>query len=311
MRKKRPTSSAPDKAGRPEPTQQGLPLDYSESGLPVKLGPEPLIKRLKYPLWTENKARLIEHYLYYFVLITRHGTYIDGFAGPQRPENPDMWAAKLVLETKPAWLRHFHLYDNDPRQFEHLALLKDTQVLENKRKINIYCGDFNALVHDLLSADSIGPREATFCLLDQRTFECHWNTVKTLAKHKGGSDHKIEIFYFFGIGWFRRAIAALKNDDALKSWWGRDDWEDLRTMRPQSILDELVSRFRAELGYASVKSWPIFEYKDSKAIMYYMIHATDHRIAPGLMSRAYARAVGPRETPEQFLLEFQQQTPCP
>ena len=54
-------------------------------------------RRLKYPLWTENKARLIERYLYYFVLITKHGTYIDGFAGPQKKEPPFTWAAKFVL----------------------------------------------------------------------------------------------------------------------------------------------------------------------------------------------------------------------
>src|ERR1700730_5630268 len=50
------------------------------------------------PLWTENKARLIERYLYYFVLITKHRTYIDGFAGPQH--SPENWAARLVLETE-------------------------------------------------------------------------------------------------------------------------------------------------------------------------------------------------------------------
>ena len=58
---------------------------------------------LKYPLWTEHKAKLIARYLYYFVMITKHGTYIDGFAGPQNDE-PDMWAAKLVIESQPRWL---------------------------------------------------------------------------------------------------------------------------------------------------------------------------------------------------------------
>src|SRR5262245_31179325 len=61
------------------------------------------------PVWTENKARLIERYLYYFVLVTKHGTYIDGFAGPQYANQPEMWAAKLALESEPRWLRHFFL----------------------------------------------------------------------------------------------------------------------------------------------------------------------------------------------------------
>lgn len=38
--------------------------------------------------------------------------------------------------------------------------------------------------------------------------------------------------------------------------------------------------------------------------MYYMIHATDHPEAPRLMSRAYQRAVQPKEPAEQLSLEF-------
>jgi hypothetical protein len=62
------------------------------------------LRPLRNPIWTENKVRLIERYLYYFVLITKHGTYIDGFAGPQYEDRPDAWAARLVLEIEPKWL---------------------------------------------------------------------------------------------------------------------------------------------------------------------------------------------------------------
>src|SRR2546423_128709 len=88
---------------------------------------EPKVKRLKTFLSTEHKAKLIERYLYYFVLITKHGTYIDGFAGPQQPSQPDTWAAKLVLENEPRRLRHFHLFDINPRKCEHLERLKAAQ----------------------------------------------------------------------------------------------------------------------------------------------------------------------------------------
>src|SRR5580704_11966978 len=63
------------------------------------------------PVWTDNKARFIMRYLRYFVYITKHGTYIDGFAGPQQEKETDAWAAKLVLESEPRRLRHFHLCD--------------------------------------------------------------------------------------------------------------------------------------------------------------------------------------------------------
>jgi hypothetical protein len=36
-----------------------------------------LLRNLRHPIWSEHKARLIEKYLYFFVMVTKHGTYID------------------------------------------------------------------------------------------------------------------------------------------------------------------------------------------------------------------------------------------
>ena len=38
------------------------------------------------PLWTADKSRLIDEYIHHFLLITKHGVYLDLFAGPQRPD---------------------------------------------------------------------------------------------------------------------------------------------------------------------------------------------------------------------------------
>lgn len=65
----------------------------------------------------------------------------------------------------------------------------------------------------------------------------------------------------------------------------------------------ISERFQKELGYKFVAPWPIFERKGGGRVMYYMIHATDHEEAPKL-NRAYCRAVDPKETPEQFLIDF-------
>ena len=79
-------------------------------------------------MWTAHKAHFIERYLYYFVLVTKHGTYIDGFAGPQQPDDADMWTAKRVLESEPrCWLRHFYLFDLLPTQVARLQDLKQAQ----------------------------------------------------------------------------------------------------------------------------------------------------------------------------------------
>ena len=117
--------------------------------VPPSAPPEPLARLGATSLWTEHKAQLIERYLYYFVLITKHGTYIDGFAGPQQPDHPQAWSAKLVLESQPRWMRHFHLFDVDHDQVERLRALKviqpprDREKREPRREIEIYEGDFN------------------------------------------------------------------------------------------------------------------------------------------------------------------------
>ncbi|MCK6545641.1 MAG: three-Cys-motif partner protein TcmP [Thermoanaerobaculia bacterium] len=276
--------------------------------MPSPKAREPFIKPIRYPIWTENKARLIERYLYYFVLITKHGTYIDCFAGPQESDKPDMWAAKLVLESKPRWLRHFHLFELDPASVKQLEDLRTIQPARNKKKepkreIKIYPGDCNREIDKLLASKPIRPQEATFCLLDQRTFECEWATVAKLAKHKREGS-KIELFYFYPEGWLARSLSALKDTSTLEAWWGRPDWQDFKALKSGKKIEAFMARFKDELGYWSVKNWPIYAREDGGRIMYHMIHATDHPAAPGLMARAYEKAVLPREPQTQLELEF-------
>jgi len=244
-------------------------------------------------------------YLRYFVYITKHGTYIDGFAGPQVGRDTDSWAAKLVLESEPKRIRHFHLCDASAGQIKHLEALKSSQSSTDSkgRKVNrditIYSGDFNKQVDDILNAGTISETEATFCLLDQRTFECEWATVEKLARYKK-SGMKIELFYFLANSWLNRALSAQKDTERLARWWGRDDWPKLREMSRDARRDTLIKRIEDELGYKYVFPWQIFKRKTGGLVMYYMIHATDHPQAPGEMSRAYRNTVLPLEPVEQL-----------
>lgn len=304
-----PPSQSRTSPDEPEYAQFRLPLPARESFLSFR--PQPALKRPQHPVWTENKAKLIERYLYYFVLVTHHGTYIDGFAGPQQVDKPGTWAAKLVVESEPRWLRHFYLYDVEEIKVNLLNRLRDAQpvVDADGRKLNreifVVRGDFNALVGGLLNSGRITPKEATFCLLDQQTFECHWSTVRALSDYKRGGENKVELFYFLAYGWIRRALAVVKNVKILSDWWGRDDWAQLQSMGADAVRDSFVLRIHDELGYTSVVPWPIYERQDRGKVMYYMIHATDHPDAPYLMSRAYEKAVYPKETPEQLGFTYQ------
>jgi three-Cys-motif partner protein len=266
---------------------------------------EPELKPLERPIWTEHKARLIERYLRFFVFVTKHGTYIDGFAGPQG--EPEAWAAKLVLESEPRWLRHFYLFEVAARKVGQLRALRKglapRKRKEPQRTVGIYRGDFNERVGRLLRSGRIAEREATFCLLDQHTFECRWKTVEALARYKAG--RKIELFYFLATGWLDRAFENQRDLRAISEWWGRDDWSLLRKMNRQDRVDAFVERFRGDLGYASVKPYPIWSREHGTGrVMYYMIHATDHPEAPALMHRAYQKAVEPIESDRQLELEL-------
>jgi three-Cys-motif partner protein len=254
---------------------------------------EPSLKQIERPVCTSNKAQLIMRYLKYFVYITHHGTYIDGFAGPQEERICDTWAAKLVIESEPRWMRHFHLCDANRSQVKLLRQMKASQTpCQYPRNIEIYQGNFNLKIDKILKSGDITDKEATFCLLDQRTFECEWSTVEKLSAFKTAGT-KIELFYFLANSWQERAFAAQKKEIVPAAWWGRDDWKDVRDMTRDDRRAAFVDRFKRDLGYRSVKAWPIFGSLTGGALMYYMIHATDHPEAPKLMSRAYHATVSP------------------
>ena len=257
-------------------------------------------KSLRRPLWTQNKARLIQEYLRLFVMITKHGTYVDGFAAPQESSHEDMWAAKLVLEMEPSWLRDFWLCDISNSGIERLKKLQAKHG-SNKKRIRVMEGDFNETVHKILMSRKITEKTATFALLDQRTFECHWDTVRALSEYK--SSHKIELFYFFPTGWVDRSIASARTPqklDEIERWWGRDDWRDLRKIGGTERAVLVAKRFENELNYGRALPFAIHDQVRGGRAMYHMVHATDHPEAPQLMIRAYRKVSGrtERETGE-------------
>ena len=275
---------------------------------PAELKPDDKEFRERNPIWTECKAKLIERYLYFFVQITHSGTYMDAFAGPQEDEKHEMWSAKLVIESAPRWLRNLFLFELNKSQLKHLECMvnsqppRDKQKKEAERKIKIYPGDFNKKIVEMLAEYPIRDNEATFCLLDQRTFECDWASVKTIATHKKGGN-KIELFYFFPEGWINRAIAALKKDkeEKLEKWWGNSNWTELLNIQGAVRAQYVCNRFKSEFKYKHVYAFSIYEKKDMGGkIMYYMIHASDHDEARVLMNRAYGKALDIKETAEQL-----------
>ena len=253
---------------------------------------EKAFNSLKCPLWTRNKARLIQEYVRLFTYVTKHGAYIDGFAAPQRRSHSDLCSARLVLEAEPKRIRDFWLCDIDPGG---VALLTDMKAAnETKgRQIHIVPGDFNANIDGILASGRIKEKMATFALLDQRTFECEWSTVRKIATHK--TNMKIEIFYFLATGWMERAMAATRTPEGIavaERWWGGPDWRHLRSLHGLERAFLFAKRFSEELGYRYVHPYPIHDAHHGGRTMYHMIHATDHPEASPLMLRAYRKTSG-------------------
>lgn len=290
--------TADDKADETKPLFDNLPESRRAKSK---------IIRVEAPVWTESKARLIAEYMRLFTYVTYHGAYIDGFAGPQSRDHTEAdaascaCAAKLVLENRPLLLRNFWLCDADRDAVAALEEIKRNGPEMKGRAVEVMHGDFNKLIDKILDSGVITDTMATFALLDQRTFECHWATIEKLARHKQNG-RKIELFYFLGTGWLDRAFGGTKHTDKITRWWGGDDWLFLRDLDGPARADAFADRFSNELSYEHVASWPIRK-RGSKggAVMYHMIHCSDHERAPKLMEDAYRIAARPDE-PEQISL---------
>ena len=258
------------------------------------------------PIWSESKARLIERYLHFFTFVTKHGTYFDAFAGPQRMGCDEMWSAKLVLESRPRRLRNFHLFEINPASIEALRALRcaqpPTEANESKRHISIHPGDCNERMPEFLASHPVKNTEAAFCLFDQRTFECDWATVEAVARHKKGGN-KIELFYFLANGWIERAKAGKSDQDqALGKWWGGPSWREFFKLPRAERGRHFRKRFIDELGYGYATPYPIYEKADGGKTMYWMIHATDYSKAPELMHRAYKQVLNITEVAHEVPL---------
>ena len=253
---------------------------------------KPKLDKTGVPLWTTEKASLIDEYIHRFLLVTKHGVYFDLFAGPQRADNTESWSVRRVLERRtdgnPS-IRHYAVCDQDPAQVERLR-----QLGSRHNSFRVYAGDVNEQIHTMLSEAPIGPKTACFCLIDQRTFECHWTTVEAVARHKH-EGYKIELFYFLAQGWLDRARSTSR-PEKLRTWWGNTDYEEFLQHRSYDRADALCRRFRDELGYNYSIPFAIHEKGEGSRTMYYMIHASDHPRAGSLMSEAYQEVGSNRMT---------------
>lgn len=103
-----------------EGQEEIFPVAEFDTGKPVTFPP------LRRPLWTERKAALVARYLHYFVFVTKHGTYVDAFAGRQSERAQEGWTVEEVLKNEPARLCTFYLFEKSDRSAQELERLPET-----------------------------------------------------------------------------------------------------------------------------------------------------------------------------------------
>lgn len=283
-------------AKRKPSTTEKLPALFSLEEFASAKPPSPAA--IEGNVWTRHKAQLIARYLYSFLSVTKNGIYIDAFAGPQTVEDrQDSWAALQLLEKKSIFLNRAYLFEQDQSKIDFLDELQ-TKYCQGwtrlwKRQVMVFPGDCNREIPECLKKHPIKSNKAAFALLDQRTHECTWELVKTLATHKTGGT-KIELFYFLAQGWMDRSIKSSTTSEKLgeiAAWWGGSDWPDFVKKKSFARAQHMEDRFKNELGYEYARAFPMYDKGHEGKIMFWLIHASDHPRAIPLMISAY-RSIG-------------------
>ena len=128
-------------------TQTELFGDLRPAGRPRPHVRQPPVG-IEAPLWTIDKSRLIDEYIHHFLLVTKHGVYLDLFAGPQHATDAENWSVRRVLERRTEGnpsIRHYAVCDIKRKQADRLRNLG-----RNHPSFRVYEGDANERVHEML-----------------------------------------------------------------------------------------------------------------------------------------------------------------
>lgn len=266
--------------------------------------------------WIRDKLELLRLYLLgYRRVAGSGGTYIDGFAGSGiakiRGETEERLGSAATALRVRAFAQLF-FYESDPttmRQLKRNIGLRFSWRAANR--IRWREGDFNELVRTDLAENLIPKKRPTFALLDPDSTQLGWKTVEALAQYKDEPGlYKIELLILLNTD---QALVRLvpreqtaeysTSPEAKRLDWvmgGRDAWWDLNDQHFSAtrLMFRYVERLRS-LGYLDVRAVPIL-HPDTRVRQYFMIHASDHPAASGLMDWSEREAKPTRDiNPDQ------------
>lgn len=259
--------------------------------------------------WSAIKLRTLGEYLMRFTQASQKSSeivYLDLFAG--RPSNYVRGTGKLLegsallaLATNPPFTRlaFCELPANATR------LEQELRAQHPHRRFEIYSGDSNETIQQVL-ADLTEVRWApTFAFVDPDGPHCHWTTLEALARHKPSTaKSKVELWILFPTLFMRQlplhdpAGPRPQDMDQIDQMFGNDQWELIYRARRAGDLKgieartEYVNLFRWRLqhvlGYHATH--PIDIPNEQGRPIYTMIFATDHPAGDRIMRSLYKKA---------------------
>jgi three-Cys-motif partner protein len=259
--------------------------------------------------WTRGKLDILRRYLDAFTTATTKSPeriYIDAFAG--QVENRDRLTQKVIegsarialsIANPPfTRLRFFETRENAPAL--EAALRRDF----SDRDFEVFGGDCNVLIPEMLGELSEYSWAPTFAFVDPNGMEAAWTTLEALAEFRRERKTKVELWLLFAAPMFTRVLrvdgAPTRAEDiaAIDAMFGCRDWHAIYEARlaldidPAAARREYLNLMRWRLEQVLGYTWthPLEVRNEAGQPIYYMIFATDHPAGTRIMSDLYAKA---------------------
>jgi three-Cys-motif partner protein len=256
--------------------------------------------------WTRNKLQILSGYLPAFnqasYLKSSERLYIDLMAGSPTNRDKDTGeefdgSARLALAASPSFTRLAFC----EQAAQAAALKADLRPRYPDRNFEVYPGDCNESIDQVLADLAPWRWAPTFVFADQQGAEIHWQTLAKLAAFRTGK-RKAELWILMSPAMITKGVAGTNaaafaaRVDAL---YGNHTWRRIQTaargsgrITPEEYRDEMVNLLRwqleQELGYAMTARIPMN--MPNNMPIYDMVFATDHPVGNRIMTDLYQRA---------------------
>jgi three-Cys-motif partner protein len=262
--------------------------------------------------WTSYKLELLQRYLDAFTTSTKNRSpkrvYLDLFGG--EPDNVDRdtlnpidGSARIALNTDDPPFTHLRFFELEP----NASKLRQALSAEfPDRDWLVYTGDSNETIHQALA--DLWSIEAgwapTFAFIDPNGPHYTWQTLETLAAHKGPkAKTKVELWMLFPDPLFARLLPRSGDvrpvdNAAITAMFGDPQWHAIWKAK----LDEEIEPADARTEYVNLMRWRLehllgytrthqLEIRNSRDVpIYHMIFATDSKAGNDIMSYLYDQA---------------------